>query len=85
MPVSDARGCGSLSMKLYIFRGMSGYIESMRKSWVMLGRESSFRRPSSGLPCGELRIFEIFSSRAQFMGSLKQTKLLPFCLSWWGL
>ena len=25
MPVSDARGCGSLSPKLYIFRCISGY------------------------------------------------------------
>lgn len=42
MPVSDARGCGGLSMKLYIFRGMSGYIESMRKSWVNVGAGKLF-------------------------------------------
>jgi len=37
MPASDARGCGSLWLKLYlyIFRCMSGYIEPMRKGWTM--------------------------------------------------
>jgi hypothetical protein len=35
MPASDARVCGSLWLKLYIFRRMLGYMEPMRKVWAM--------------------------------------------------